>query len=170
MCSSPEEAASSQSIRRHVGLSLASLAYGGTERHSSYNTVSYRRRQEAFSLLTWPDETRLSRMISTVDASNGFRSALMPIALSQASSASDALLHAILAVAAFHRYGSEAARPYKTAAFRLLSSSLEKDADTDSAGIVDAQLATSMMLCVYNVCILNQKQKTIECMTDSTGL
>lgn len=88
-------------------------------------------------------------MISTVDANNGFRRELLPLAMSRSSIATDGLYNAILALAAFHRHGSGAALPYKTYALRLLSHSLEKE--TASDGETESQLAASMMLCVYNV-------------------
>lgn len=89
-------------------------------------------------------------MVSTVDSKNGFRLELLPMALSAASAATSGLLNAILALSAFHRYGAEAALPYKANALRSLSASLAQEAPSNPA-TVDAQLATSMMLCVYNV-------------------
>ncbi|KAJ5291995.1 fungal-specific transcription factor domain-containing protein [Penicillium angulare] len=62
------------------------------------------------------DESRISRMISTIDATNGFRSELMPMALASSSSASLALRNAIMAVSAFHRYGATAALQFKAKA------------------------------------------------------
>lgn len=53
----------------------------------------------------------------------------------------------MLSVAAFHRWGSEGALPFKAKAIVSLNSSLS----ADSIGITETQLATSMMLCVYNV-------------------
>ncbi|KAK6209288.1 hypothetical protein LQW54_006392 [Pestalotiopsis sp. IQ-011] len=90
---------------------------------------------------------RLSRMISTIDINNGFREDLLPMALSSYGSASEGLRNAIFSVAAFHLWGSEGALPFKAKALRSLSSSLA----ADSVGISETQLATSMMLCVYNV-------------------
>lgn len=95
------------------------------------------------------DNERIARMISTVDANNGFRRELLPLAMSGSSFAANGLYNAILALSAFHRHGSGAALPYKTYALRLLSHSLEKE--TASAGETESQLAASMMLCVYNV-------------------
>ncbi|KAF7562607.1 hypothetical protein G7046_g1511 [Stylonectria norvegica] len=91
-------------------------------------------------------------MVSTVNSRNGFRLELLPIALSASSTSActSGLLNAILAVAAFHWHGSEAALPYKSKAIRHLSDSLSKESADDSVTI-DIQLATSMMLCVYSV-------------------
>lgn len=86
-------------------------------------------------------------MISTIDINNGFREDLLPMALSPYGSASEGLRNAIFSVAAFHLWGSEGALPFKAKALRSLSSSLA----ADSVGISETQLATSMMLCVYNV-------------------
>lgn len=88
-------------------------------------------------------------MISTVEANNGFRGELLSMAISGSSFAAKGLYHAILALSAFHRHGPGAALPYKTQALRLLSHSLEKDSNLESE--LEPQLATSMMLCVYNV-------------------
>lgn len=89
-------------------------------------------------------------MISTVDANNGFRQKLIPIAVNGPSFAAKALRSAILALSAYHRYGLGAALPYKIQALRLLSHSLEKESSADVPPI-ESQLAASMMLCVYNV-------------------
>lgn len=93
------------------------------------------------------DQHQLSRMVTTIDINNGFREYLLPLALSPYNPTSAGLRNAMLAVAAFHVHGPEGARPFKTRAIQSLSSSLA----VDSAGIRETQLATSMMLCVYNV-------------------
>ncbi|KAI1805143.1 fungal-specific transcription factor domain-containing protein [Daldinia bambusicola] len=92
-------------------------------------------------------EKKLSQMISTIDINNGFRDDLLPMALSNIGNASNGLRNAMLAVSAFHLWGSEEALSYKADALRSLSSSLS----SESIGITETQLATSMMLCVYNV-------------------
>ncbi|KAI0601329.1 fungal-specific transcription factor domain-containing protein [Biscogniauxia sp. FL1348] len=97
-------------------------------------------------LMTYYRE-RLSRMISTIDVNNGFRDDLLPMALSNFGNASHGLRNAILAVCAFHLWGPEQALSYKAEAIRSLSSSLSME----SAAPAETQLATSMMLCVYNV-------------------
>ncbi|KAI0471253.1 fungal-specific transcription factor domain-containing protein [Xylaria cf. heliscus] len=90
---------------------------------------------------------RLSRMISTINVYNGFRDDLIPMALTTGGEASHGLRNAILAVSAFHLWGPEHALTYKAEAIRSLSSSLS----TETFGDTETQLATSMMLCVYNV-------------------
>ncbi|TGJ81471.1 hypothetical protein E0Z10_g7294 [Xylaria hypoxylon] len=90
---------------------------------------------------------KLSQMISTININNGFRDDLIPMALSSEGKASHGLRNAILAVSAFHLWGPEHALSYKAEAIRSLSSSLS----TESFGTTETQLATSMMLCVYNV-------------------
>lgn len=94
-----------------------------------------------------PDENRLSKMISTVDVNNGFREELLPMALTSSTSAANGLRNSMLALAALHQWGAREALPYKAKALGSLSSSLS----TESVGITQTQLATSMMLCVYNV-------------------
>ena len=86
-------------------------------------------------------------MVSTIDINNGFRDHILPMALAPYSSASDGLRNAMLALAAFHLWGPEEAQTYKAKAFRSLSSSLSNE----TIGTTETQLATSMMLCVYNV-------------------
>lgn len=93
------------------------------------------------------DHDRLAPMISTIDIDNGFRDDLMPMALSNEGKASHGLRNAMLAVSALHLWGPELALSYKAEAIRSLSSSLS----TESFGTTETQLATSMMLCVYNV-------------------
>lgn len=91
---------------------------------------------------------RLSWMISTINVNNGFRDDLIPMALCSHGQASHGLRNAILAVSAFHLWGPEQALSYKAEAIRSLSSSLS---GTESFNTTETQLATSMMLCVYNV-------------------
>ncbi|KAI1178114.1 fungal-specific transcription factor domain-containing protein [Nemania sp. FL0916] len=90
---------------------------------------------------------KLSWMISTINIDNGFRDDLIPMALTMDGKASRGLRNAMLAVSAFHLWGPEYALSYKAEAIRSLSSSLS----TESFGTTEIQLATSMMLCVYNV-------------------
>ncbi|ROW07452.1 hypothetical protein VMCG_03923 [Cytospora schulzeri] len=94
-------------------------------------------------------DSRIARMISTVDSNNGFRLELLPIALTGSSYAAQGLRSAILALSAFHRHGPGAALPYKIQALQLLSHSLDKESSYDVP--IESQLAASMMLCVYNV-------------------
>lgn len=95
------------------------------------------------------DELRVSPMISTLDSDNGFKTDLLPMALSASEPAAVGLRNAMMAVAAYHSADPQSALPYKIKAIRFLSNTL-------SIGAMDAwslktQLATSMMLCVHNV-------------------
>ena len=112
-------------------------------------------------MLTGSDERNITVMISTTHAPNGFRSDLLPMALSARDESSNALCNAMLAVSAYHISGSEAALPYKTNAVRSLYDSLGSNmfdgseqgayGDTSKQEIIDTQIAASMMLCVYSV-------------------
>ncbi|KAI0390437.1 fungal-specific transcription factor domain-containing protein [Xylariaceae sp. FL0594] len=90
---------------------------------------------------------KLSAMISTIDVDNGFRHDLIPMAFTDDDQASQGLRNAMLAVSAYHLWGSEHALSYKLEAIRLLSSSLSRQLSRTT----ETQLAISMMLCVYNV-------------------
>jgi hypothetical protein len=86
-------------------------------------------------------------MITTVDDSlNGFRTVLLPNALSDNFISSKSLQNAILALSAFHLQGRDAALPYKLASIRLLSRSIQSG-EKNLVG----QFATCMMLCVGDV-------------------
>ncbi|KAI2625101.1 fungal-specific transcription factor domain-containing protein [Hypoxylon sp. NC1633] len=104
--------------------------------------------QERESHLIGYYQGKLSQMISTIDVNNGFRDYLLPMALANLGNASDGLRNAMLAVSAFHLWGSQQALSYKAEALRSLSSSL---LSIEPVSITETQLATSMMLCVYNV-------------------
>lgn len=93
-------------------------------------------------------------MISTTQVPNGFRSELLPMALSARDMSSAALYNAMLAVSAYHHYGTKAALAYKSNAVRSLFDSLRGDGSETGAKeneITDTQIAASMMLCVYSV-------------------
>ncbi len=90
-------------------------------------------------------------MISTIDVENGFRRELIPMALSQPAESFTALRNAILAVSALHKFGRQAAMPFKSKALRSLSRSFSTDEASTTQGAAHAQLATSIMLCVYSV-------------------
>jgi hypothetical protein len=93
------------------------------------------------------DHEVVSRMITTIDDSqNGFRTVLIPNALSGKSLSSQGLREAILALSAFHLWGSDAAVKYKIRAIRLLSESISRREKEFAS-----QFATCMMLCVCDV-------------------
>lgn len=85
-------------------------------------------------------------MISTTHTRNGFHHDLLPMALTTSCLASSALRNAMLAISAYHSYGTLAALPYKTNAVSYLSRAL-----ASNFGGTEIQMAASMMLCVYNV-------------------
>lgn len=86
-------------------------------------------------------------MITTVDdAKNGFRSVLLPMALSDANNATAGLRQAMLAISAYHLWGHDAAIKFKLSAIRHLSKSLQSNEDAPLP-----QFATSMVLCIGDV-------------------
>ncbi|KAH7403743.1 fungal-specific transcription factor domain-containing protein [Cadophora sp. MPI-SDFR-AT-0126] len=97
-------------------------------------------------LLSYYNEV-LSRMITTIDdGRNGFRTVLLPNALSLQSLASQSLHEAILALSALHLRGRQAATKHKIYSIRLLSKSIQ---DNESQYV--GQFGTCMMLCVCDV-------------------
>lgn len=88
-------------------------------------------------------------MISTIDANNGFRQELVPMAVARNSYATESLLNAIYALSAFHKHGIDAAFEYKLKAIQLLKWSIAEDSPLGAH--MEPQIAASMMLCVYNV-------------------
>ena len=89
----------------------------------------------------------LSRMITTVDdAENGFRAAVLPLALSSNDAAARGLLQSISSLAAVHLGRRAEALKYRLLAIKSLSASLQS-----SSTMPLAQLATCMMLCVNSV-------------------
>lgn len=77
---------------------------------------------------------------------NGFRTVILPVALSDASDASSGLRQAIFAISAYHLWGHDAAVKYKLSAIMHLSKSLQNGEDAALS-----QFATSMMLCIGDV-------------------
>ncbi|KAL6797268.1 fungal-specific transcription factor domain-containing protein [Trichoderma sp. SZMC 28013] len=96
-------------------------------------------------------ERVIAPMISTTQVTNGFRTDLVQMVLSRGDSATKALWNSMMAVAAFHRSGTEAAFTYKTNAVRYLSASLTPGHETSSIDLNQTQFAASMMLCIYSV-------------------
>lgn len=96
------------------------------------------------------DNEVLSRMITTIDDSrNGFRTVLIPSALSVQSLSSQSLREAILALSAFHLWGRQAAVKHKLRSIRLLSQSIHEN-ENQHIG----QFSTCMMLCVCDVSVI----------------
>ena len=89
-------------------------------------------------------------MITTIDDGwNGFRTVLLPNALSEHTLSSKSLRYSILALSAARLWGGESATKYKLSAIRLLSESIRRGED-GSIG----QFAACMMLCVCDVSVL----------------
>lgn len=94
------------------------------------------------------DEAILARMITTIDdGANGFRTNLLPMALSSQSESCRSLFKAILAVSSFHLGRIPEALDHKVSAIQSLAASVRPGAAPEPA-----QLAACMMLCVYSVC------------------
>jgi hypothetical protein len=91
-------------------------------------------------------------MISTLQADNGFRTELLPMALSGMDPSASALCNAMMAVAAVNHWGPEAALPFKARATRHLVHALSSE---HSESAIAVQAAASMMLCVYTVRLPN---------------
>lgn len=88
-------------------------------------------------------------MITTIDDSlNGFRNYLLPNALADRYLSCLSLRYAILAISAYHLWGTEAAVQYKVSAISFLSQSIQR-----GDGGLRGQFATCMMLCVGDVSI-----------------
>ena len=86
-------------------------------------------------------------MITTIDdGRNGFRTVLLPNALSLQSLASQSLHEAILALSALHLLGRQAAIEHKINSIRLLSQSIQANENQHVS-----QFGTCMMLCVCDV-------------------
>lgn len=90
-------------------------------------------------------------MCSTTRALNGFRHHILSMALSCRDQITGALCSSLLAIAAHHRQRPGAALTHKTGAMKSLHESLAAPSGYDSTLCAEAQLATSMMLCMYNV-------------------
>lgn len=97
------------------------------------------------------DEQIIAPMCSTTQALNGFQQHILSLALSCRDSSTTALCSSMLAIAAHHHQRPDAALAHKTGAVKGLHESLTAPAHAGLALGAEAQLATSMMLCMYNV-------------------
>ncbi|KAF3041016.1 hypothetical protein E8E11_007639 [Didymella keratinophila] len=103
-------------------------------------------------LLTHYD-MQIARMTTTIDdESNGFRLALIPMALSSSDLSSRSILNTTLAIACYHLGRPQQALNYKFRAIKDLSDSFATMSiqHVDSATKI-RHFAASMMLCVYGV-------------------
>ncbi|KAH8788030.1 fungal-specific transcription factor domain-containing protein [Diaporthe sp. PMI_573] len=101
-------------------------------------------------LLTYYKEI-IAPMCSTTRALNGFRHHILSMALSSRDRSATALRSSVLAIAAHHRQRPGAALTHKTDAMKSLYESLAAPSHDGSTPSAEAQLATSMMLCMYYV-------------------
>ncbi|KAK2596550.1 hypothetical protein N8I77_013436 [Diaporthe amygdali] len=101
-------------------------------------------------LLTYYEQI-IAPMCSTTRALNGFRHHILSIALSRRDRSTRALCRSMLAIAAHHRQRPRAALAHKTGAMKALYESLAAPTDDGSVLGAEAQLATSMMLCMYDI-------------------
>lgn len=97
------------------------------------------------------DEQIIAPMCSTTRALNGFRHHILSIALSCRDRSTSALCSSMLAIAAHHRQTPSAALAHKTSAMKGLHESLAAPLHDGPTICAEAQLATSMMLCMYDV-------------------
>lgn len=97
------------------------------------------------------DEQIIAPMCSTTRALNGFRQHILSLALSHRDQSTKALCSSVLAIAAHHRQRPGAALAHKTGAMKGLHECLAAPSLYGSGPSAEAQLATSMMLCMYDV-------------------
>lgn len=96
---------------------------------------------------------QIARMTTTIDDdSNGFRLALIPMALSSSDLSARSILNTTLAIACYHLGRPQEALQHKFRAIEDLSGSFATLSvqDVDSA-TKTRHFAASMMLCVYGV-------------------
>ncbi|KAK1715641.1 fungal-specific transcription factor domain-containing protein [Colletotrichum lupini] len=103
-------------------------------------------------LLVYYDQI-IAPMCSTTRAANGFRCHILPMVLSSRDESTQALCSAILAIAAHHRQGADAASSHKIKAIHGLYKTLD-----NSSLSAETHVATTMMLCMYTVFDENEAQ------------
>ncbi|KAF3006689.1 hypothetical protein E8E13_008809 [Curvularia kusanoi] len=98
-------------------------------------------------------DLKIARITTTIDdESNGFRLALLPMALSSCDLSACSILYTTLAVACYHLGRPQEALKHKTRAIRDLSSSLANTSIHTMDSVTKTRhFAASMMLCVYGV-------------------
>jgi len=104
----------------------------------------------------------IARMTTTIDDdSNGFRLALIPMALSSLDLSARSILHSTLAVACYHLGRPQQALKYKFRAIKDLSNSLASlSIESVDPATKTRHFAACMMLCVYGVGLLNPHNVT----------
>ncbi|UPX12777.1 uncharacterized protein EKO05_0003315 [Ascochyta rabiei] len=98
-------------------------------------------------------DLEIARMTTTIDDdSNGFRLALIPMALSSSDFSAQSILHSTLAVSCYHLGRPQEALQHKIRAIKNLSDSFASFCiDTVDSATKIRHFAASMMLCVYGV-------------------
>ncbi|KAH6633494.1 fungal-specific transcription factor domain-containing protein [Boeremia exigua] len=98
-------------------------------------------------------DMQIARMTTTIDdESNGFRLALIPMALSSSDLSAQSILNATLAIACYHLGRPQQALRYKFQAIKDLSDSFsDLSIETVDPATQTRHFAASMMLCVYGV-------------------
>jgi hypothetical protein len=92
------------------------------------------------------------------------------MALCSQDAAAIALCKAMLAISAYHVYGSKAAVPYKAEALRAFSKSLARSSTNSMSEHADAHLAVSLMLCMYSVSIAHYQRASSRLADAGLGL
>ena len=108
---------------------------------------------------------QIARMTTTIDDdSNGFRLALIPMALSSSDLSARSILSTTLAIACYHLGRPQAALRHKFRAIKDLSDSFVtlSVCDVDSATRT-RHFTASMMLCVYGVSIYDNYRSLESC-------
>ncbi|KZM23448.1 hypothetical protein ST47_g5412 [Ascochyta rabiei] len=98
-------------------------------------------------------DLEIARMTTTIDDdSNGFRLALIPMALSSSDFSAQSILHSTLAVSCYHLGRPQEALQHKIRAIKNLSDSFASFCiDTVDSATKIRHFAASMMLCVYGI-------------------
>ncbi|CRK34985.1 hypothetical protein BN1708_006608, partial [Verticillium longisporum] len=96
-------------------------------------------------------EQIIAPMCSTTRARNGFHDHIMPVVLSCRDGSATALCSSLLAISAYHHQGPGSALKYKISAIKGLHESLTASSSFGWNADAEAQLATTMMLCMYSV-------------------
>ncbi|KAL6918506.1 hypothetical protein FSST1_010001 [Fusarium sambucinum] len=96
-------------------------------------------------------------MCSTTHFDNGLWQELPPLALSSHDASTDALFYSMLAISGHHRWGHNAANPFRTKAVEALTRSLTHT-NSYAQNSTPSQLAAVMMLCMHSVFDVDEGQ------------
>jgi hypothetical protein len=108
---------------------------------------------------------QIARMTTTIDDdSNGFRLALIPMALSSSDLSARSILNTTLAIACYHLGRPQEALGHKFRAIKDLSDSFAAVSVQDVDSVTKTRhFAASMMLCVYGVRVTNTCRPLVGC-------